>query len=198
MHDLDILNDLRNGRDPAFRTLVDRYQGIVLNCAFRFVRDRQTAEDLTQEVFMEVYASLPSFRGESQLSTWIYRIAISKSLNHLKAMKRKKRFAFMTSLFGEGTDRLEVVAGESDDPGAILENKERARLLATALEALPENQRIAFTLGKVEGMSYQEIALVMNVSIPSVESLIHRARVRLRSTLMDHYRSICSNERERP
>jgi len=187
MHDLDILNDLRNGRDPAFRTLVDRYQGIVLNCAFRFVRNRQTAEDLTQEVFVEVYESLPSFRGEAQLSTWIYRIAVTKSLNHLKAMKRKKRFAFVTSLFDDGPNRLEAEPGDSKDPEAVLENKERGHVLHAALDKLPESQRIAFTLSNVEGMSYQEIALVMNASVPSVESLLHRARVRLRSILRDYY-----------
>jgi RNA polymerase sigma factor (sigma-70 family) len=189
MHDLDILDDLRNGRDPAFRTLVERYQGVVLNCAYRFVQDRETAKDLTQEVFLEVYQSLPSFRGEAALSTWIYRIAVTRSLNHLKAAKRKKRFAFLTSLFGEEQETITVAADPGDDPAAILENKERARILHDALGALPETQRVAFTLSKVDGMSYQEIALVMNVSIPSVESLIHRARVRLRGLLMDYYRS---------
>lgn len=188
MHDLEILDDLRNGRDLSFRTLVERYQGVVLNCAYRFVQDRETAKDLTQEVFLEVYQSLPSFRGEAALSTWIYRIAVTRSLNHLKAAKRKKRFAFLTSLFGEEQENLQVAADPGDDPAAILENKERGRILQEALGALPETQRVAFTLSKVEGMSYQEIALVMNVSIPSVESLIHRARVRLRSLLMEYYR----------
>jgi RNA polymerase sigma-70 factor, ECF subfamily len=187
MHDLDILDDLRNGRDPAFGTLVERYQGVVLNCVFRFVRDRETAKDLTQEVFAEVYESLPSFRGEAALSTWIYRIAVTRSLNHLKAMKRKKRFAFLTSLFGETQEPVQVAAGAADDPAAILENKERARILSDAMEALPGTQRVAFTLSNVEGMSYQEIARVMNVSIPAVESLIHRARVRLRALLMEYY-----------
>ena len=187
MHDLDILNDLRNGRESAFRSLVERYQGLVLNCVFRFVREKETAQDLTQEVFLEVYRSLPTFRGEAQLSTWIYRIAVARSLNHLKAMKRKKRFAFVTSLFGDGPDHVEVAAGASEDPGSVLENKERARVLDAALNTLPESQRVAFTLSKVEGMSYQEIALVLNVSVSSVESLIHRARVRLRSELMEYY-----------
>ena len=187
MHDLDILNDLRNGRESAFRSLVERYQGLVLNCVFRFVREKETAQDLTQDVFLEVYRSLPAFRGEAQLSTWIYRIAVARSLNHLKAMKRKKRFAFVTSLFGDGPDHVEVTAGASEDPGAVLENKERARVLDAALNTLPESQRVAFTLSKVEGMSYQEIALVLNVSVSSVESLIHRARVRLRSELMEYY-----------
>lgn len=188
MHDLDILGDLRDGRDTAFRTLVERYQGIVLNCAYRFVRDRETAKDLTQEVFMEVYESLASFRGEAALSTWIYRIAVTRSLNHLKAMKRKKRFAFLTSLIGESQDAAQATADAADDPAAILENRERARILHDALEMLPETQRVAFTLSKVDGMSYQEIALVMNVSLSAVESLIHRARVRLRSLLRDYYR----------
>lgn len=188
MHDLDILNDLRNGRESAFRSLVERYQGLVLNCVFRFVREKETAQDLTQEVFLEVYRSLPGFRGEAQLSTWIYRIAVARSLNHLKAMKRQKRFAFVTSLFGDGPDHVEVAAGASEDPVAVLENKERARVLDAALNTLPESQRVAFTLSKVEGMSYQEIALVLNVSVSSVESIIHRARVRLRSELMEYYR----------
>ncbi len=188
MHDPDILDDLRNGRGPAFRTLVERYQGVVLNCVFRFVRDRETAKDLTQEVFMEVYESLPSFRGEAALSTWIYRIAVTRSLNHLKSAQRKKRFAFLTSLFGEGQETIQVAADAGDDPAAIAENQERARILHEALAALPETQRVAFTLSKVDGMSYKEIALVMNVSLPAVESSIHRARLRLRSLLMDYYR----------
>jgi RNA polymerase sigma factor (sigma-70 family) len=187
MHDLDIINDLRNGRDMAFRSLLERYQALVLNCTFRFVRNRESAEDLTQEVFLEVYESLPSFRGDSQLSTWIYRIAVTKSLNHLKARKRKKRFAFVVSLFGDDQVEEQAAAPDGADPASVLENIERAEILNRALGRLPENQRIAFTLSKVEGMSYNEIALIMDVSIPSVESLIHRARVRLRQTLTFYY-----------
>jgi RNA polymerase sigma-70 factor (ECF subfamily) len=100
MDDREIVDKLKGGDDDVYPIIVEKYQRLVLNCSYRFVRNRESAEDLTQEVFMEVFESIHSFRGESRLSTWIYRIAVTKSLNHLKSQKRKKRFAALVSLFG--------------------------------------------------------------------------------------------------
>jgi RNA polymerase sigma-70 factor (ECF subfamily) len=188
MEDSELLIQLKNKNDDAFRFVVERYQRMVLNCTFKFLRNKESAEDITQEVFIEVYESIHSFRGDSKLSTWIYRIAVTKSLNHLKSLKRKKRFALITSIF-----RKDDMEEEFSTPGEInqeqlLENQDRAKILAWALSKLPENQRIAFTLSKNKEMSYEEISLVLNTSKAAVESLIHRAKDNLRKRLYVYYK----------
>lgn len=189
MEDLEIVNKLKSGDDEAFRMVVGKYQKLVLNCAYRFLRNKESAEDITQEVFIEVFESIDSFRADSQLSTWIYRIAVTKSLNQLRSLKRKKRFAVVISFFGEEPVEERLSAPETTNPDKELENQERGQILNWALEKLSDNQRIAFTLSKVEGMSYEEIASILHVSIPSVESLIHRAKENLRKKLYGYYTS---------
>ncbi len=188
MNDSEIIKNLKNGDDDTFRIVVGMYQKMVLNCSYKFLRNREAAEDITQEVFLQVFESVGRFRGDSKLSTWIYRIAITKCLNQLKRQKRKKRFANLINLFGE--DKLEerIPAPGESGPEKELENQERARVLGTALEKLPDNQRIAFTLSKYQEMSYQEISLILNTSVSSVESLIHRAKQNLRKWLYDYYK----------
>jgi len=98
MEDIELIARLKNGEDEAFRIVVDRYQRFILNSSFRFVQNKETAEDITQDVFIEVFRSINFFRAEAKLSTWIYRIAITKSLDYMKSQKRKKRFAIFKSL----------------------------------------------------------------------------------------------------
>ena len=188
MEDFELIRQLKNGDEIAFRFLVDTYQKFVLNSCYKFVYNRETAEDLTQDVFIEVYRSINVFRADSKLSTWIYRIAISKSLDYLKSQKRKKRFAVLKSLFGEDEVEERISAPESIGPDMILENEDRIKILAWALNKLPENQRIAFTLSKYDEMSYQEISEIIGVSISSVESLIHRAKLNLKKKLYNYYK----------
>ncbi len=187
MEDHETVDRLKRGDEAAFRMVVERHQKLVLNCAYRFLRDRQAAEDLTQEVFLEVFESIHSFRADAQLSTWIYRIAVTKSLNHLKSLRRKKRFAGLVSFFGAENVGDRLPGPEAERPDRGIENEERRLLLNRALEALPESQRIAFTLSKVEGMSYQEISRIMNTTVAAVESLIHRARGGLKKKLIRYY-----------
>ena len=188
MEDPEIIKKLKSGNDEAFSMVVEKYQKLVLNCSYKFLRNRESAEDLTQEVFLEVFESISSFRADSKLSTWIYRIAVTKSLNHLKSLKRKKRFARLISLFGEDEIENHIPAPDSLGPDKEFENQERAKILGLALEKLSDNQRIAFTLSKYNEMSYEEISGVLNVSISSVESLIHRAKTNLRKKLYNYYR----------
>jgi RNA polymerase sigma factor (sigma-70 family) len=183
MDDRALINRLKQGDEEAFREVVRRHQSLVLNCAYKFLRNTESAEDLTQEVFVEVFESIGSFRAEAQLSTWIYRITVTKALNKIKSLKRKRRFAALLSLSGD----LDQPLQDPSMPDTVLENWERAGILTRALEKLPTNQRIAFTLSRVEGMSYEQIAKVMNTSLPSVESLIHRARLNLRKKLSTYY-----------
>ena len=187
MEDSELIAQLKKGDGEAFRQLVDNYQKLVLNSCYKFVYNRETAEDLTQDVFIEVYRSINTFRADSKLSTWIYRISISKSLDYLKGQKRKKRFAILKSLFGEDEVEERISAPESVGPDKVLENEDRVKVLAWALNKLPESQRIAFTLSKYDEMSYQEISEILGVSISSVESLIHRAKLNLKKKLYSYY-----------
>jgi RNA polymerase sigma-70 factor (ECF subfamily) len=188
MDDLEIVAKLKRGDDDVFPVVVGKYQKLVLNCAFKFVRNRESAEDLTQEVFLEVFESIHTFRGDSKLSTWIYRIAVSKSLNHLKSLQRKKRFAVLVSLFESERTEDRSAAMTTMGPEGQLENQDRARILSWALDRLPDNQRIAFTLSKYDELSYEEISSIMNMSVSSIESLLHRAKTYLKKIRSRYYK----------
>jgi RNA polymerase sigma-70 factor, ECF subfamily len=188
MEDLELIQLLKKGDEDSFRIIVDRYQRFILNTCIKFVYEKETAEDLTQEVFIEVYKSINNFRMDSKLSTWIYRIAITKSLDHLKSKKRKKRFAILKSLFGDDEMEERISAPDNMSPEKLLENQDRLKVLTSALNTLPENQRVAFTLSKYDELSYQEIAEILGTSISAVESLIHRAKANLKKKLYTYYK----------
>jgi len=186
--DCILVRELKNGDEQAFRELVDKYQDKVFNTCISFVKNSDDADDLTQEVFIEVYHSIYKFREESKLSTWIYRIAVNKSLEYLRKMKRRKRFGFLFGI-GEVDQQREPGILDNNHPGVLAENKEKAAILFRAIDKLPENQRIAFTLHKVEDLDYEQIAEVMQKSLSSVESLMHRAKVNLKKELYHYYNS---------
>jgi RNA polymerase sigma factor (sigma-70 family) len=185
--DKSLLAAIASGDEEAFRSLVTQYQNRVFNTCLGLLQQRQDAEDVTQEVFIKVFNSAGEFRGEAKLTTWLYRIATTACLDLLRSRQRKKRFAFVQSIFGmQGDDEIGDDSGFCH-PGMALENQERATVLFKALAGLSANQRTAFTLHKVEGLSYQEIGEVLKLSIPSVESLMHRAKQNLRASLSKYY-----------
>ena len=180
---------LKQGDRQAFDYLVNNYQVRVYNTCLGVLHNEGDAEDITQEVFIEVHRSVKGFKEEAKLSTWIYRIAMTKSLDHLRSKKRKKRFAFVTTLFSGDTNTPRFDPPDFVHPGVQLENKETAAYLFKALNELPENQKMAFTLHKVEGLSYQEICEVMEISLASVESLMFRAKQNLKLHLAEYYKN---------
>lgn len=188
MDDFELIQKLKMGDEAAFRYVLETYQKMVLNCSFKFLRNVESAQDLTQEVFLEVFESIHTFKQNSKLSTWIYRITVTKSINQLNSLKTKKRFAFLTSLFGVENSEEIFAASENNNPDKLLENKDRAAILKWAIEKLPEKQSIAFTLSKNEEMNYEEIANILNTSISSVESLLHRAKSNLKKILFNYYK----------
>ena len=181
-----LITKLKQGDQSGFTTVMELYQDMVYNTAIGIVQNADDADDITQEVFVQVYLSIQSFKGESKLSTWLYRITISKALDHEKKKKRKKRFAFVQSLFGSHDEERHHPV-EFNHPGVQLEKKEKAGELFNALKQLPDKQRIAFTLHKLEGQSYQEIAAIMNTSLFAVESLMGRAKTNLKKILRNYY-----------
>jgi RNA polymerase sigma factor (sigma-70 family) len=180
---------LQQGNETAFKELLQTYEVLVYNTTLSIVQNETVADDITQEVFIQVYLSIHSFKGESKLSTWLYRIAITKSLDYLKHKNRKKRFAFIQSLTGSNNEEVFHVP-EFSHPGILMEQKENAKALFIAMNKLPDNQRIAFTLHKLEALKHQEIAVIMQVSIQAVESLIARAKGNLRKILKTFFENI--------
>lgn len=182
-----IIAKLRTGDEQTFRELVDQFRDRVFNTALGLLQHHENAEDVTQEVFIEVFRSVAGFRGDCSISTWIYRITVQKALEHIRTGSRRKRSGIMISLFGN-EDRVNLSANAPFyHPGVLLENKERSAILFRAISLLPVNQRTAFVLHKVEGLSQSEISRIMDTSVSSVESLIVRARRKLRQLLSDYY-----------
>jgi len=188
-----LIDKLKQGDQAGFTAVMDLYQDMVYNTAISIVQNADDADDITQEVFVQVYLSIKSFKGESKLSTWLYRITISKALDHEKKKKRKKRFGLVQSLFGY-IDNEQPEQTEFNHQGVQLEKKENAAELFKALKKLPENQRIAFTLQKLEGQSNQEIAEIMNTSLYAVESLMGRAKANLKKLLYNYYHEKYSDQ----
>lgn len=187
----ELIDELQRGSENAFRYLVDTYQSRVYNTVLTIVQQPDDADDLTQEVFITVFESIRSFRGDAQLSTWVYRIATTKALDAYRKRHARKRFAFLTSLFGgndddEGfSDHFHPV--DFEHPGVQMERQEHSKILFGAINRLSDQQKVAFTLHHVEGLSYQEITEVMQTSLPSVESLLFRAKQNLRKQLQGYY-----------
>lgn len=182
MTELELIQGLRNGDENAFRFLVDTYQDRIFNTSLGIVQNAEDAEDVTQEVFIQVYKSIQSFKGESKLSTWMYRIATTRSLDLLRSRKSKKRSGLIQRLFGDGNEPIYEIP-DFNHPGVTLDRKENAAKLFKAIAQLPENQKIAFTLHKLEDLSYQEVSETMKTSLAAVESLMHRAKLNLRKLL---------------
>lgn len=166
----------------SIQEIISEFKNKVFNTALGMVKNYQDAEDIGQEVFLEVYQKIDQFRGDSSLSTWIYKITINKCLQFIRSKNALKRQAETTSI----RDQMMNIP-DFEHPGLSLENKELGRLLLRAIELLPEQQRVAFTLHKIEQLSQEEIAAVMEKSVSSVESLMHRAKQNLRKHLEAYY-----------
>ncbi len=185
--DKSFIQQLKNGQESAYKILVETHKNQVINTCFGFVSNNTDADDIAQEVFIEVFKSIDSFNEESKLSTWIYRIAVNKSLDFLRKAKRKKRWSGLFRLEANDSETIDNWAINSQTPAKELEQKERITILTNAIEKLPPNQKTAFTLHKYEDLSYKEIAEVMDTSLSSVESLMHRAKSNLKSYLYTYY-----------
>ncbi len=170
-----------------FKNLYDEYARMVFNLCLKYLQNIEDAEDVTQEVFITVFKSIHQFKGESKISTWIYKIATTKSLEFIRMKKRKKRFAFFQSILSNEKGEINISNVHFHHPGIQLENKERSAILFIAIDKLPENQKTAYILCKLEELSYAEISEIMKVSISSVESLLFRAKQNLQKLLGDYY-----------
>jgi RNA polymerase sigma factor (sigma-70 family) len=182
LQEAELIERLKAGDESAFRELVQTHQDRVYNTALGVVQNAEDAEDVAQEVFIQVYRSIHQFKGESKLSTWLYRIATTRALDLLRSKKSKKRFGILQRLFGDDNEPALDVP-DFNHPGVILDRKENAAKLWKAVKQLPENQKAAFVLHKLEDLSYQQVSEVLNTTVPAIESLMHRAKQNLRKIL---------------
>ena len=173
-----LIQSIANGDASAFRELYGLFSDKVYNTALSYVQNEQDAEEITQDVFTNIYRNAAKFKGESSLSTWIYRITVNTALNHIK---RKKRFSFLTF----GASKMDQP--DFEHPGVVLENKEAAKALVKVIDTLPEKQKTAFILSFIEELPRQEVADIMELSLKAVESLLQRAKQQLRIKLEKLY-----------
>ncbi|MFH1941455.1 MAG: RNA polymerase sigma factor [bacterium] len=177
----------KSGDTTEFEDIFERHKDRVINICHRLVGNKDEAEDLCQEVFFRVYRSLRTFKHRSKISTWIYRIAVNQSLNHIRNRKQLRRVAsFPNDQSAIHDARSTVVAPPSEQPDLSFEKKEMQTIVWNAVQALPKNQRIALILQKYEGFSSQEIAEIMDWTLPSVQSRIHRAKENLYKKLLPY------------
>ena len=173
--DLELVEQVQKGNKNAFNLLVIRHQNMVMNIVSRYVKNSGDVADVTQEAFIKAYRALPNFRGESAFYTWLYRIAVNSAKNYLTSQGRKPPASDVDASeadYYDGSDALK----ENNSPERALLSDELQQKLFTAIDALPEDLRSAITLREIEGLSYEEIATVMECPVGTVRSRIFRAR----------------------
>jgi RNA polymerase sigma factor (sigma-70 family) len=190
LEDDNFIEDLKAGKQFAYAKLIDSFQQKVFSTCMSFVPNKEDAEDLAQEVFVEVFNSISKFKGDSKLSTWIYKITTNKCLEFIRKKNTKKRFGFLKSIMGNNmpVDKTSYFT-DMNHPGILLENKEKSDILFRAINALPEAQKVVFTLSKIDGKSYEEVSDITGKSISSVESLMFRAKKKLQELLENFYKN---------
>lgn len=190
MTEKQLIESIYKGDSEAFKYLVEKYKDFIYRVALGILHHKEDAEDITQDVFLEVYKSIADFRKEAQISTWLYRIAINKSINLAKKNKRK----VMLTSAESNTGMQHIMANLSDTKSKniemIMEEEERKKIVAHCLDKLPKNQKIAFVLHKFDQLTYIEISTIMDMSVSAVESLMHRAKKNLTKTLTEVYKKI--------
>lgn len=185
--DWDLMLKLIEGDDSALGSLMDKHKKSILNFAYKFLSDRQEAEDLAQEVFVKVYENKGRYRPDYKFSTWLFRIAKNMCLNRAKYLKRREAYSIDENIEEEGgqikrefADEKAVQAGE-----ALLE-KELRQKVKQALDSLPEDYRLPIILAKYQDLPYEEIAKIMKCSVTAVKLRILRAKEMLREKLQDY------------
>ncbi|MBU2019877.1 MAG: RNA polymerase sigma factor [Bacteroidetes bacterium] len=164
-----------------FEEIYREHKNLVYNLALQYTQNTQDAEEVAQDVFLKVYEKFGQFKEAAALKTWIYRITVNQSLDYIKAKKRKKRWSLFTAKSIESDDHSSIP--DFNHPGVELENKEEVERLFSLINELPENQKTALILLKIEGLSQVEAAEILETSPKAVESLFQRAKKNLAEKL---------------
>jgi len=182
--DEEIIKQILLGDKNKYTILVEKYQQMIFRTCMGFLHNKDDAEDLTQEIFIQAYLSLAHFKNKSAFSTWIYKIAVNASLNKIRKSLRNIILQRLDTLAGAGKNyELSVPFTITDNPESILISQEQTGLVMKTLDTLPENQRTAIVLSKYDDMSQKEVAEIMNISESAVEALLYRAKKNLYNRL---------------
>ena len=192
MTEKQLIQKIRERDETAFREMVELYQVRIVRTCYSIIHNQEDSEEIAQDVFIELYEKISGFRGTSKLSTWLYRVAINKSLNFIRRQNRMKFVEQMGNILSSKDknipDAVEKI--QTKEQETLPEITERRKILHAAIDTLPLNQKITFTLHQYDELSYKEIAEVMNISLSSVESLIHRAKKNLQKKLVNYYKTM--------
>jgi len=181
--DKTLVKQAKNHDFKAFEELVNRYESKVYNLAYKMLGSREDAKDVLQDTFISAFKALDGFREKSSFSTWIYRIATNSCLMKLREGKHKT-----ISLEDKEFTVAKEAVDWSEDPSSLLERKELRKVMDKAIKSLPNMLRTVFVLRDIEGLSNQEAAKMLGVSIAAVKSRLHRARLYLREKLSDYFK----------
>lgn len=179
-YDSELMLRAANGETDAYRELFDRHYARAVNLAYRFLGDKDLAEDVAMDAFARVYESRRAFRGTSKFTTYLHRVLINLSIN---ASRHKDRLSVQDG------EQLEMIPSPGDDPAVVAVRTEVACAVRDAVLALPERQRLALILTRYQEMSYQEAAEAMRISVGALESLLHRAKQSMRESLQGYVES---------
>ncbi|MDY6800528.1 MAG: RNA polymerase sigma factor [Bacteroidota bacterium] len=187
MDDNLLIEKIISGDENAFKQFVEKYHQMVLNICNNILHDFNDSMDVSQEVFIKIYESIDQFRGDSKITTWLYRIAVNKSLNFLRSRKKNRWFASLDLLFG---DEKKQIDPEDDAllPDEDMEMDENKKVLHNALKKLPEKQNTAIALSHFENLSYKEISEIMQINVSEVGVLINRGKKKLQKIIIDYYK----------
>ena len=183
----ELVTRAQNGDTEAFNPLVYKYQQKIYNLIYRKVRDRETAKDLCQEVFLKAWQALPNFKGQSVFYSWLYQIAVNRSIDFLRKRNRHNTLGF-EELPQNADDTLRMTEMQPA-PCVLLERKELEHIIRKAIQQLPHSQRSAFYLRHWEGLPIKEIASRLNKSENTIKTYLYHARRKLRSLLLPYLKN---------
>ncbi|MEQ9100078.1 MAG: RNA polymerase sigma factor [Imperialibacter sp.] len=181
------LQAIAQGSEAALEQLYNHYADRVYNTLISYTRNAEDAEELLQDVFVTIFNTASGFQFNSSVGTWVYRIAVNKSLDFLRKQNSQKRKGVFASLYVKDSAEIKYESADFVHPGIQLENRENAKLLFRAIDTLPESQKTAYILTQVEGLPQKEAAEIMNQSAKSVESLVQRAKSNLKNELEKYF-----------
>jgi RNA polymerase sigma-70 factor, ECF subfamily len=186
--DIAVVNRIKEGDYNAFSELVRKYEKSVINLIYRISGSSDDAEDLAQEVFLRAFKGIPAFKADAKFFTWLYRIAVNVTL---RARERKNRFTFysLEQKTDEGNKTITSALMSNTLPSDDIERKELQKTVQKAITELPEDQKTVVVLYRYHNLSYEEVADVLDVTVPAVKSRLHRARKNLKDKLQNYMKS---------
>ncbi len=183
--DVQLMLEFQKGDKVSFEKLMDKHYKRVMNLVYRFVGDKEIAEDLTQDVFIKVYKNAHLYKPKAKFQTWLYQIVKNACINVLRRQKHSTASLDEDFEVKDNPHKRELADSDSLNPSETIDQKERAATVKEAIASLPENQRLAVTLRRYEQLSYEDIAQTMKCSVKAVKSLLSRAKVNLKEKLKD-------------